>query len=155
MGKFAPPWWIGSPNGTCSGRIKWGFVIDLERARKRLRPGNLETSPTSPAVKALALADEFQKLLDEGTVKRRADLARRFNFSRARVTQLLDLHRLHPDIQDFVRTGGGSGQRELSVRRLRSLCSLPHHQQLSELRKLCSEFSPAAGNKSAVNTMTS
>ncbi len=78
-------------NGTCSGRIKYGFVIDLGEARKRLRPKELDESLVPPVTKALALADEFQRLLNSGAVNRRADLARRFKLSRARVTQLLDL----------------------------------------------------------------
>ena len=131
------------PNGTCSGRILSSFVIDLGEARKRLRPEELDESRVPPVTKALALADEFQKLLDTGVVKRRADLARRFKLSRARVTQLLDLHKLHPDILDFVRNLSGVAPRYLSVRRLLGLSSLPHEQQIAELRGLCSGFFPA------------
>ncbi len=85
-------------------------------------------------------ADEFQRLLDNGAVKRRADLARRFKLSRARVTQLLDLHKLHPDIHDFVRTLTGVGSRYLSVRALRQIGLTPHEKQFALLQTLCPEF---------------
>ena len=124
------------PNGVCSGRILSGFVIDLGEARKRLRPKELDAGRVPPVTKALALADEFQKLLDTRAVKRRADLARRFKLSRARVTQLLDLHKLHPDILDFVRGLSGVGPRYLSIRQLRLLCPLPHKQQLAKFEVL-------------------
>ncbi len=90
---MVPELGVELPNGVCSGRILSGFVIDLGRARKRLRPAELEVPEGPPAVKAFALADEFQRLLDSGVV-RRADLARRFKLSRARVTQLMNLHKL-------------------------------------------------------------
>lgn len=109
-------------------------VIDLGEARKRLRPKELDAAHGPPVTKALALADEFQSLLDSGAVKRRADLARRFNLSRARVTQLLDLHKLHPDILEFVRHLSGVGPRYLSVRALLLICPLPHEQQLGHLQ---------------------
>tara|TARA_R110002073_G_scaffold325401_1_gene504387 strand:+ start:1437 stop:1796 length:360 start_codon:yes stop_codon:yes gene_type:complete len=99
-----------------------------------------------PVAKALALSDEFQRLLDSGTVKRRADLARRFKLSRARVTQLLDLHKLHPDILDFVRNLSGLGPRDLSVRQLRLLCPLPHEQQLSLFEARYPEFFNVTGS---------
>ncbi len=128
------------PNGVCSGRILSGVVIDLEKARKRLRPKDLDKSLVPPVTKALALADEFQKLLDSGAVKRRADLARRFNLSRARVTQLLDLHKLHPEILAFVRNISGVGPRYVSVRQLRLLCPLNHQRQLSRFLTRDPEF---------------
>ena len=68
---------------------------------------------------------EKRRLLDTRAVKRRADLARKFNLSRARVTQLLDLHKLHPDILEFVRGLSGAGPRYLSVRTLLLICPLP------------------------------
>ena len=119
------------PNGTCSGRIKYGFVIDLGEARKRLRPKELGVPPVT---KALALADEFQRLLDTGAVKRRADLARRFTLSRARVTQLLDLHMLHPDILRYARNLRGVGPRYLSTRYLMRLASLSQDEQIEAFR---------------------
>ena len=125
-------------------RIRSGFVIDLGEARKRLRPKELDEAVVPPVTKALALADEFRRLLDTGVVKRRADLARRFNLSRARVTQLLDLHKLHPDILGFVRNVRGVGPRYLPVRFLLLLSPLPHEEQIASLQRRCSAFGDTA-----------
>ena len=140
------------PNGTCSGRILSGFVIDMAEARNGLRLKELDADRVPPVTKALALADEFQKLLDTRAVKRRADLARSFGLSRARVTQLLDLHKLHPDILAFVRNLSGVGPRYVSVRQLRLFCHLPDEQQLSQFTILCSDFSCRAKSNSIVSS---
>jgi hypothetical protein len=50
----------------------------------------------------LALAHRFQAAIDRGDYRDRADLARQLGFTRARVTQLLDLCLLAPDIQEAV-----------------------------------------------------
>jgi ParB-like chromosome segregation protein Spo0J len=50
----------------------------------------------------LALAHRMQAMLDSGEVEDQATLARRLGFSRARVTQLLDLLLLAPDIQEEI-----------------------------------------------------
>lgn len=50
----------------------------------------------------LALAHRMQAMLDSGEVDDQATLARRLGFSRARVTQLLDLLLLAPDIQEEI-----------------------------------------------------
>lgn len=59
---------------------------------------------------AFSLTRRGRRLLDTGAVKRRADLAMRYKISRARVTQLLDLHKLHPDIPK-LRAGARRGAR--------------------------------------------
>ena len=50
----------------------------------------------------LALAHKIQDAIDRGAVADRATVARRLGFTRARVTQLLDLTLLAPDIQEWV-----------------------------------------------------
>ena len=52
------------------------------------------------AARMLALAHRLQAMIDAGEVQDRASLARRLGFSRARITQLLDLLLLAPDIQE-------------------------------------------------------
>jgi len=46
----------------------------------------------------LALAHKIQQAIDGGVVRDRAEVARRLGLTRARVTQLLDLALLAPDI---------------------------------------------------------
>ncbi|MBI5545847.1 MAG: hypothetical protein HY901_18310 [Deltaproteobacteria bacterium] len=50
----------------------------------------------------LVQAHYFQRLLDRGEAKDLADLARRYGVSRARVTQIMDLLLLAPDIQEAL-----------------------------------------------------
>ncbi|HEY3445057.1 MAG TPA: hypothetical protein VGK67_01790 [Myxococcales bacterium] len=48
---------------------------------------------------ALALAHKLEEAIERGVVADRADVARRLGLTRARVTQLLDLTLLAPDLQ--------------------------------------------------------
>lgn len=50
----------------------------------------------------LALAHKVQDAIDAGKVRDRADVARRLGFTRARITHLLDLTLLAPDLQERV-----------------------------------------------------
>jgi hypothetical protein len=50
----------------------------------------------------LALAHHIQDAIDRGVVADRAAVARKLGFTRARITQLLDLRLLAPDIQTSV-----------------------------------------------------
>jgi len=50
----------------------------------------------------LALAHHVQRAIDSGTVADRAAMATELRLTRARVTQLLDLLLLAPDIQDAI-----------------------------------------------------
>lgn len=50
----------------------------------------------------LALAHRLQRAIDSGEIQDRATLARQYGLTRARVTQLLNLTLLAPDIQEQV-----------------------------------------------------
>lgn len=50
----------------------------------------------------MALAIRFEELLASGTVKDYADLARLGGVSRARITQIMNLRLLAPDIQESL-----------------------------------------------------
>lgn len=50
----------------------------------------------------LALAHRLQRAIDRGEIQDRATLARQYGLTRARVTQLLNLTLLAPDIQEQV-----------------------------------------------------
>lgn len=52
--------------------------------------------------KLMALAIRFEKLLAEGTVADYADLARLGHVSRARLTQIMNLRLLAPEIQEAI-----------------------------------------------------
>jgi hypothetical protein len=64
--------------------------------------------------------------LDEGVVNSRADLARRFGMSRARVTQMLNLLRLPAAVLSLLADSGGA---VWSERQLRDVLHLPSDRE--------------------------
>lgn len=88
-------------------------MANCERGRIRvsLRPINDEPGPRHRdeiprIVRLLALAHRWHRLIDEGTVESQAEIARMTGLSRARITQIMDLRWLPPEIQAEVLTGG-------------------------------------------------
>lgn len=68
----------------------------------------METVPAQPVERPprtavlLATAHRMQEMIDRGDVDGPAELARRLGVSRARITQILDLTLLAPEIQDAL-----------------------------------------------------
>jgi hypothetical protein len=62
----------------------------------------------------LALGHEIVRLVDEGLLKDLADAADLLGFTRARVTQIVDLTLLAPEIQEALLFGDGA-QGRLSI----------------------------------------
>lgn len=78
------------------------------------------TAPRVPAVArtlALALAHKMQAMIDVGEVADQAELARVFGFTRARVSQIMDLTLLAPDVQERVLFGEETGCRDVTTER--------------------------------------
>lgn len=94
----------------------------------------------------LAMAERFQGLLDAGEATNRADLARRFGLTRARVTQLMDLLKLHPTILAYARAlPPGTPTRLITERGLRVLVRMPPRKQLTMAKTMVSGFAEKAG----------
>jgi hypothetical protein len=103
------------------------------RGRRRLRTGGRPTIPEVapgriPRVSRLmALAIRYDQLIRQGAVKDYADLARLGGVSKARVSQVMDLLSLAPDIQEEIlflpRTV--SGRDRITERSLRSITCEP------------------------------
>ena len=85
----------------------------VTRGRKRLGvrapdPDGTTPPPVVPVgrtprvARMLALAHRWRALIDNGVVADQADLARLVAVSRARVTQVMDLLRLAPDVQGAI-----------------------------------------------------
>lgn len=86
------------------------FKSTLFRRKRRRVCFDTEPAPPAPpptrrparVAQLLALAHRIQDAIDRGIVADRATVARRLGFTRARVTQLLDLTLLAPEIQERV-----------------------------------------------------
>ena len=65
-------------------------------------PRPLHKPRTPPVVETLRKALKWRRQLDRGEVHNQADIARREGVSRARVTQVMGLLRLAPEIQEHI-----------------------------------------------------
>lgn len=99
------PW---PKTGIADTRVVVGELHRIRQGRERrfvaTRAAKRAPAPSRPAKVAvlLALAHCVQREIDSGTMKDRAEAARKLGISRARVTQFLDLMLLSPRIQETV-----------------------------------------------------
>ena len=91
----------------------WTFECSVHfgherKGRKRLREGKepevdpVEAGNVPRVARLLALAHRFQGLLDHGVVANYAALARLAGVTRARITQIMNLLLLAPDVQEEI-----------------------------------------------------
>ena len=86
------------------------------RAERSNRPRIIDT---------LTCAREWRRLIDTGKVKNAAELAGRHGVTRARVSQIMSLLRLAPEILAYIdRLDGNEGGLHLTERRLRDIAVL-------------------------------
>ena len=101
------------------------------RSKKEMRDGPEKPSAPAGAVprvaRLMALAIRFDQLIRDGVVANQAELARLGHVSRARVTQVMNLLNLAPDIQESVLflPPVDRGRDPISERDLRPIASLP------------------------------
>jgi hypothetical protein len=94
-----------NPGLTVHCRVNFGAEA---KGRMNLRPGPLPPAPPIPCgrvpriARLMALALRFDDLLRRGEVRDYADLARLGHVTRARVTQVMNLLQLAPDIQEAL-----------------------------------------------------
>jgi hypothetical protein len=113
------------------------FVLQRKGRRRRQRPPEAETPPEPTSAKRfaevaqvarrLAEAHAFQRLLDDGKAKTQAELARQAGLTRARVTQIMNLLLLAPDLQEQVlmMKPDARGRDPVSERQLRHVVAAP------------------------------
>jgi len=91
----------------------------------------------------LALPYEFQELLEAEMLHNRAEIARRYGSSRARVTQVMSLLHLPDEIQEYVIALPPWEQRLYLGRRLGEIVGLPNEvaqlAALDDLRRTAEE----------------
>jgi hypothetical protein len=82
----------------------------------------------------VVLALQWRQAIDAGWYSSQADLARRKGVSRARVTQILNLLRLAPEVIGIVMDLGDPLPAPMvTERQLRRIINLPRRKQLKEL----------------------
>ena len=84
------------------------------------------------------MALRYQALLENGKTK--ADIARKVGTSRARVTQVMSLLKLHPDIQKYLNSTEHDLNAELLTERiLRDIAAIQNSEdQLAAFRRMIS-----------------
>lgn len=112
--------------GTLTRRVPADRVINAlpPRTRNRKPP----KAPRTPrVVELLRKAIEWQALLESGEVSNQAAIARREDITRARVTQVMGMLRLAPEIQQHVLSLPDMVRRPaISERALRPIAQLDH-----------------------------
>jgi hypothetical protein len=118
---------MSAPAPATSGTMVTG---KLHRVRKGHTKRFVEALPlaTAPVRRParlaimLALAHKIQQAIDRGIVRNRAEVARRLGLTRARLTQLLDLIWLAPEIQEQILFAESvDGQEPTTERALRAV----------------------------------
>lgn len=107
-------------------------------SRKVLRKGKKKPRPVGQVpriAKLMALAIRLEGLIQDGTVTDQAELARLGHVSRARLTQIMNLLCLAPDIQEEILflSPTASGGHEISERDLRPIMAVASWERQREL----------------------
>lgn len=118
------------------------FAVHFESGRTRHRSIARGAAAPDPAprgqvprlTRVLALAHHFAELIRSGVVADYADLARLTGFTRARITQMMDLTLLAPDIQEQILTwprvkGERSAPSEKRVRKIAGIVAWGEQEQ--------------------------
>lgn len=88
------------------------------------------------------LAKEWRKALDNGEYDSLAAIARHFNITRARITQIMNLLELSPEAISLIASLGDQINGPMvAERKLRSLLGLSVKNQIQQIRKMISKNS--------------
>lgn len=137
-----------APATTLAVRVP--FHVARPSRRIELRPGPAPAPAPDANVprvaRLLALAHRWQRMLDEGEVLDYADLARLTGVTRARVSQIMDLLLLAPDIQEEILfMPGFRGRETVTERHLRPIAT---HKDWGDQRRWWRKAtSPGFGTK--------
>lgn len=131
--------------GTLTRRVAADRVINAlpPRVRNRKPP---KAARTPRVIELLRKAIEWQALLESGEASNQAAIARQEGITRARVTQVLGLLRLAPEIQEQVLSLPEMVRRPaITERALRPIAQLgDHHDQLARFQQLTAQIDELA-----------
>ena len=102
---LGPDWAFETGNlGRLTRRVPASRVVTAipARTRRAKRPKPPKEPRTPPVVEMLRKALERRQELDSRAVANQADIARREGLTRARVTQIMGMLRLAPEIRDHI-----------------------------------------------------
>jgi len=125
--------------GSLTRRIPANQVVSAVPApRWKPKPPEPPKKPKTPhVVELLRKAAEWRRQLDSGEVANQAEIARREGITRARVTQVLGLLRLAPEIRERIRRLPGTTHAALiSERALRPMSGQTSEQQVKAFEEL-------------------
>ena len=103
------------------------MTVEYTIAGRRRLPGQAEGEPPARASRPpriaclLALAHRFDELVRSGAVRDYAELARLGHVTRARVTQIMNLLNLEPDIQEYLLWLPPRSGRRITEREMRQI----------------------------------
>jgi len=114
-------------------------LLDRRRLPRRLRRAGDPATPPAPRIpritRLMALAIKFDEMIRRGEVRDYAELARLGHVTRARITQIMNLLNLAPEIQEELLDLEAAGSRSPGIRErhLRKLVSLVGWQEQRQL----------------------
>jgi len=104
-----------------------------EDARRQRREAGLRKKHPARVAQLLALAHDLDARLDAGEYRDYADIARQHGFTRARITQIMNLLLLAPDIQtEVLALRVPPGREPITERDLRRVLASPVWTQQRE-----------------------
>ena len=116
------------------GRLEVSFTFQPRNKRGNVNPqsnsrrGSTGKGNIPRVAKLLALAIRFEKLVKRGDIQDYADLARLGYVTRARITQIMNLLNLAPDIQEDILflPNTMKGRDPLLEKDMRPVAAVPH-----------------------------
>jgi len=122
------------------------FHVTLKRkGHKELVPGEAPRPVKSPKIprvaRLMALAIRFDRLIREGHVKDQAELAKLGHVTRARLSQIMNLLMLAPDIQETILLLDPTtrGEDRIKERDLRPIAAMPDWRKQRRMIKAVQE----------------
>jgi len=117
-------------------------VAQRARGRQELRQGHAETpveGRTPRVARLMALAIRLDQLIRDGVVADQAELARLGHVSRARLTQIMNLLCLAPDIQEelLFLPATERGRDAVTEKQLRPIAGIPDWKKQRRMWNLC------------------